>query len=171
MRVHVYMCVNMYISISYLINSSKSYLDLHLPFLILFIDWKRKSNLSKCLLSTSYVLSCIFNSQMISQLWLNCYKGIKHSFSMCWRNFRIKIWINVSVWRIQVLGWFLWTVLNLTSKHLLKSNVRSITLLRQWRIHLLMLPRMVQFTPMTVRTSAACTCYLRAWFYVCIFKA
>lgn len=61
-------------------------------------------------------------------------------------------------------------VLNLTSKYHFKNQCKIITLLHQWRVHPADTGQMVQFTLMTVRTSMACIYYLRAWFYLYIFK-
>lgn len=62
-------------------------------------------------------------------------------------------------------------VLNLTSKHHFKNQCKIITLLHQWRVCPAILAEWVSLLSWhTVRPSVACAFYLRAWFYLYIFK-
>lgn len=121
---------------------------------------------------SSHVLSCI-SVLTWSLSTLSCCKGVTHSFYICWRNFCIKSGL-VSVFDASRYLDDLWIIcelcLNLTSKQLFKKTCKITTLLHPWRAAQLILARVLQLTLMTESSSAACMQYLRAWFYLHIWR-
>lgn len=161
----LHVCEYVYKHVIY--DPSSSYLSLHLPFLILLIDWKRKS---RCLLSPLCAVLHL-SAHVISPLCLSCCRGVIQCFLHLLKKLLYLIWMSLSVWCIQVLGWVLWTMFQSHQQSAFRKQCKITASLHQWRSTRLILARVLQLTLTAVRTLVACMCYLRAWFLFSYLKA
>lgn len=93
-------------------------------FICIFFIYRLEKKEQSQQVFIKYLLCAVLHFQFSNDFsTLNYYKGIKHSFYTLKKLLCIIIWINICAWYIQVLVWSLWTVLNLTSKHL-KNNLK-----------------------------------------------